>query len=95
MAKKRKTREQKTRATLRRQENEAMQVGFPGPRYEFVNREKSEPKLGSVVRAENSQRANILGQSEILASSPSDLLKTFLISSGILSLEAVLYFAWK
>lgn len=90
-----KTRAQKIRAEQKRQQNEPNVSVFSSPRYEFVNREKSELKLGSVVRTENSQKAKSLGQSEILASSPRDLLKTFLISSGILALEAVLYFAWK
>ena len=94
MVKKRKTREQKIRALLRRQAALDGQAQFTTPTFEFVKREFDASKLSSDSQAQNLKRTKTLGRNEIIASSPRDLLKTLVISMLILATEVVLYFAW-
>ncbi len=103
MARKRKTREEKIRASIRRQpkiQEKAVATSldardFSLPTYRFVNREFASKNPGTKSEFTRREKGQNSIQFELLASNKPDLLKTFLISSFILTLELVLYFALK
>ena len=87
MSKKRKTREEKIKASLRTQ--------FTKPTFSFVKGEFGNATSGTNSQASSGEQQEKTIQSEILASTYRDLLKTLVIASAIFIIEAVLYLAWK
>lgn len=97
MVKKRKTKEQKIRAGLRREtavvSGESAQSTALA--FQFVNRQSGRAQLGTTKKGKDFERIENTSQFEFLASHPQDLIKTLILASAILLSEFVLYFFWK
>ncbi len=93
MAKKRKTKAQKIR-TIQTHENTNLSPLEP-VRFSFVNREFNTRETSEANQDQVSKKPVHSIQTTFLASAKKDLLKTFILASAILTLEAVLYFFWK
>ncbi|MBI3289887.1 hypothetical protein HYZ78_00650 [Candidatus Microgenomates bacterium] len=85
MAKKRKTKAQKIKAINK----------FEPVTFNYVNREFTHSEAGKASQDQLSKKTVNSVQTVVLASTKKDLVRTFILASIILSLEAVLYFFWK
>lgn len=96
MAKRRKTRAEKIRASLRQQSHKPdNKEQFTSPTFSFVKGEFESTQAQTSSLASKLEKQEKMVQTEILGSGFADLRKTFLIASIIFLIEAVLYLAWK